>query len=109
MIPIFSEILSVEPRIDFDNNNPSSVQDAKSAYIRVAPRHGKLCSNLYFFGMWKNENLMAVRPTSWMMGQLSHNVIYNLSPDQFRVFKIIYFTNGTHRAKISLHEQIDRF
>lgn len=39
MINIFSEIQNGDPRIDFHNNMPYSLEEAKSAYLRVAGDH----------------------------------------------------------------------
>ena len=40
MINIFAEINNGNPRIDFSNNMPYSLEEAKSAYMRVASTHG---------------------------------------------------------------------
>ena len=40
LINLFSEILSSDPRIDFSNNTPYSMEEAKAAYMRVASDHG---------------------------------------------------------------------
>jgi ubiquitin-conjugating enzyme E2 Q len=40
MVAVFSEILNGNPRIDFQNPQPYSLQEAKQAYLRVANDHG---------------------------------------------------------------------
>jgi ubiquitin-conjugating enzyme E2 Q len=40
MVAIFSEILNGNPRIDFGQPQPYSLQEAKKAYLRVARDHG---------------------------------------------------------------------
>ncbi|KAH0785344.1 Ubiquitin-conjugating enzyme family protein [Histomonas meleagridis] len=39
LINLFSEILSSDPRIDFSNTSPYSLEEAKAAYVRVANDH----------------------------------------------------------------------
>lgn len=39
MVNIFSEIMNGNPRIDFQNSSPYSLEEAKQAYLRVASDH----------------------------------------------------------------------
>ncbi|OHS98164.1 Ubiquitin-conjugating enzyme family protein [Tritrichomonas foetus] len=40
MVNVTAEILNGKPRIDFSNNSPYSLEEAKQAYLRVAHDHG---------------------------------------------------------------------
>jgi len=42
---VFAEILSSHPRIDLNNSTPYSLEEAKSAFMRVAADHGWKISN----------------------------------------------------------------